>query len=256
MNRTDSMVDEVAANDLVRASALYRKGEYDLAIILIDKSVMRALTILLEKHGVKIGKERYLYAHQLMHLAFNQGLITNEDLLHSVVFLHDLKNRLTHGREMKVDADLVRMYLDIGYELLGTVPYKEEESKKFKQFEQKETKDDVMRFGNNAKKYTKKKFGNTHKIKFEPLIGKSGKIYRPDAYMIDKKQRITLIEFKHRILNKKALVRNMLNLMMEIKYINPNVYNMLVLMPKSEKRKIGITTEHLLKKEKIEFQYV
>ena len=60
----------------------------------------------------------------------------------------------------------------------------------------------------------------------------------------------------HGKLIKKTLVRNMLNLMMEIKYINPNVHNMLVLMPKSEKRKIGITAEHLLKKEKIEFQYV
>jgi len=85
---------------------------------------------------------------------------------------------------------------------------------------------------------------------------KRGKVFQPDAYMIDKKERITLIEFKNTILNKEALVRNMLNLMMEIKYLNPNVHNMLVFVPKSEKRKIDSKTEQVLKKEKIKFQYI
>lgn len=257
MKKNTVIVDETAANDLVRASELYRKGDFDLALMLIDKSAMRALTVLLKQHGITPNKEKYFNAFQLMRLVSDKKLITNEELLfNSVRSLHDMKNYLMHGHEMKIDANLVRHFLDVGYELLGIIPYDKEKSIKFKKFANKKSLNAVLSFEDTARNFLIKKFAKTKSIHFQKLLGIPGTTYRPDAYFEDKKGNITLVEFKYKITNKNALIHNLTTVINSMSAINPKIKKLLLILPKSIDNKVTQQTVTTLEGNSVDVYFI
>lgn len=205
LKETETGVDPQVASDLVRASELYRVGEYDLAIILIDRAVELAIVQLLRKHGIRresIERRHGANLRDLLESAVEAKVITNETLVKDIQSMHVVRNRLLHGLG-KADAVSVSKYLDLAYLLVGTVPYTEGLSKIFMEYGRKRVLQEWRTFEQSVYEILKREPGI--KVEVEPIIGRPGKFLRPDAVITDKDGNVTLIEVKSSLTNSLAL---------------------------------------------------
>ena len=193
MNNNNS-IDEKAANDLVKASELYRIGEYEIALMLIDKAITRSMIKLLQKNKVDFNENSSL--RQLLSISVKKQLITNKKLITDIILMHDLRNQITHGKDTPIENSLIQKYLDIGYELVGTIPYKEELFNKFMKFRTKQIIQKSKDFKEKGIHVLEKLFGKDN-VQKQPRIGLPGSIFRPDA-LVTKNNKNILVEFKNR----------------------------------------------------------
>jgi hypothetical protein len=190
-------VDEKVADDLVRASELYRVAEYDIAVLLIDKAIIRAMQILLEKNGENRLNLQQMSSVNLVDLAVKKGLITTSTLREEIEDLGRVRNNIAYGIEEQIDPLAVKRYLDIAYELAGTIPYREELSKKFYEYRSRKIVRDAIAFEKEVLRTIRETYGSEYQIHTNMPIGSPGRIFRADAVLVDKSGEITLVETKY-----------------------------------------------------------